>query len=74
MTDEDAIALTSFMRFFLTRNVIHVADEDIDEWTTLLKRAMAVFGYRPNSYASIVCERCGDYVHQLQGHPELRLS
>jgi hypothetical protein len=74
MTDEETLVLTGFMRFFLTCTVIHVADEDVDEWTMLLNRAMAVFGYRPNSYASIVCERCGDSVYQLQGHPEQRLS
>jgi hypothetical protein len=28
MTDEDTIALTGFMRLFLTRTVIYVVDED----------------------------------------------
>jgi hypothetical protein len=38
MTDEETIALTGFMRFFLTHTVIHVSDEDIEEWTALLNR------------------------------------
>jgi hypothetical protein len=65
MTDEDIIALAEFMRFFRTRTVIHVADEDLAEWTTLLNRAMAVFGYKPGTYASAVCECCGESVCQI---------
>jgi hypothetical protein len=73
MTDADTVELTKFMRFFLTRSVIYVAEEDVEEWATLLNRAMAVFGYKPGTYASVICERCGDAVCQLQGQPERRL-
>jgi hypothetical protein len=74
MRDEDLIALNEFIQFFLTRTLIHVADEDIAEWTALMNRALAIFGYRPNTYGSAVCERCGDNVRQLRTAPERRLS
>ena len=67
-------ALTGFTRFFLTRTVIYVADENVDEWTVLLNPAMSVFGHRPNSYASVVCERYGDAVCQLQCQPGRHLA
>jgi hypothetical protein len=56
MTAEDEKLLKRFADFLMTRTIVHVSEENADEWQRLFVRAMAILGQDATHYATAMID------------------